>query len=164
MRDERSAARGRRQRASTGATAQPGTRVAGTRGDIFVVAMTARRREIGRTETPEPVPKMKTFTAAFALLVVALVSVLAVETRTEIVRTTTAAEDSKPNSAAVPDVYAIDAGKIRRELGWVPQEEFAGGIRKTVSWYLDNTGWTASVASGECKQWVTANYQERGAA
>ena len=60
--------------------------------------------------------------------------------------------------------YAIDAGKIRRELGWQPLESFAGGIRKTVSWFLDNAAWTASVTSGEYKQWVTANYHQRGAA
>jgi dTDP-glucose 4,6-dehydratase len=34
--------------------------------------------------------------------------------------------------------YAIDAGKIRRELGWQPQESFESGLRKTVRWYLAN--------------------------
>jgi dTDP-glucose 4,6-dehydratase len=34
--------------------------------------------------------------------------------------------------------YAIDAGKIRRELGWEPTETFESGLRKTVQWYLDN--------------------------
>ncbi|MCH4564678.1 dTDP-glucose 4,6-dehydratase [Halomonas sp. EGI 63088] len=37
--------------------------------------------------------------------------------------------------------YAIDAGKIERELGWVPQETFETGLRKTVEWYLDNREW-----------------------
>lgn len=37
--------------------------------------------------------------------------------------------------------YAIDAGKIRRELGWAPQETFEAGIRKTVTWYLANRPW-----------------------
>ena len=60
--------------------------------------------------------------------------------------------------------YAIDASKIRRELGWQPAEDFAGGIRRTVGWYLANTEWTRSVTSGEYQQWVSANYQERGAA
>ena len=60
--------------------------------------------------------------------------------------------------------YAIDASKIRRELGWQPAENFAGGIRRTVGWYLANTEWTRSVTSGEYQQWVSANYQERGAA
>ena len=34
--------------------------------------------------------------------------------------------------------YAIDASKIRRELGWEPEETFSSGLRKTVSWYLDD--------------------------
>jgi len=44
--------------------------------------------------------------------------------------------------------YAIDAAKARRELGWLPQEDFESGLRKTVSWYLDNAHWVARVASG----------------
>jgi dTDP-glucose 4,6-dehydratase len=37
--------------------------------------------------------------------------------------------------------YAIDASKIKRELGWEPRETFETGIRKTVRWYLDNSDW-----------------------
>lgn len=37
--------------------------------------------------------------------------------------------------------YAIDASKIKKELGWVPEETFDSGIRKTVQWYLDNSAW-----------------------
>jgi dTDP-glucose 4,6-dehydratase len=37
--------------------------------------------------------------------------------------------------------YAIDARKIRQELGWAPQETFETGLRKTVEWYLTNRGW-----------------------
>ncbi len=37
--------------------------------------------------------------------------------------------------------YAIDASKISAELGWQPAESFASGLRKTVSWYLDNQDW-----------------------
>ncbi|QKE65446.1 dTDP-glucose 4,6-dehydratase [Aquipseudomonas campi] len=44
--------------------------------------------------------------------------------------------------------YAIDAGKIERELGWVPQETFASGLRKTVQWYLDNLEWCRHVQDG----------------
>jgi dTDP-glucose 4,6-dehydratase len=44
--------------------------------------------------------------------------------------------------------YAIDAGKIERELGWLPQETFESGIRKTVLWYLDNLDWCKSVQDG----------------
>jgi len=44
--------------------------------------------------------------------------------------------------------YAIDARKIRHELGWRPEHEFASGIRRTVQWYLDNPEWVARVSSG----------------
>ncbi len=44
--------------------------------------------------------------------------------------------------------YAIDAGKIERELGWRPRETFESGLRKTVKWYLDNRGWWGRVLSG----------------
>jgi dTDP-glucose 4,6-dehydratase len=44
--------------------------------------------------------------------------------------------------------YAIDAGKIERELVWKPEETFETGLRKTVQWYLDNRGWWESVLSG----------------
>ncbi|MNR69200.1 dTDP-glucose 4,6-dehydratase [compost metagenome] len=44
--------------------------------------------------------------------------------------------------------YAIDASKIQRELGWVPQETFESGIRKTVQWYLDNREWWQRVLDG----------------
>ncbi len=43
--------------------------------------------------------------------------------------------------------YAIDAGKIRRELGWVPQETFESGIRKTIEWYLANENWWRTILS-----------------
>lgn len=44
--------------------------------------------------------------------------------------------------------YAIDAGKIERELGWTPQETFESGIRKTVQWYLTNEAWWKAVLDG----------------
>lgn len=44
--------------------------------------------------------------------------------------------------------YAIDAGKIARDLGWQPQETFESGLRKTVQWYLDNRDWWSRVLSG----------------
>jgi dTDP-glucose 4,6-dehydratase len=43
--------------------------------------------------------------------------------------------------------YAIDAGKITRELGWTPSESFASGIEKTVVWYLEHGDWVARVRS-----------------
>jgi dTDP-glucose 4,6-dehydratase len=45
--------------------------------------------------------------------------------------------------------YAIDAGKIQRELGWVPEETFETGMRKTVAWYLENREWWKRVLSGD---------------
>ncbi len=44
--------------------------------------------------------------------------------------------------------YAIDAGKIERELGWKPQETFDSGIRKTIDWYLNNESWWRRVQDG----------------
>ena len=44
--------------------------------------------------------------------------------------------------------YAIDAGNIARELGWMPRETFESGIRKTVLWYLDNREWCRRVQDG----------------
>ncbi|NUU35660.1 dTDP-glucose 4,6-dehydratase [Pseudomonas sp. C2B4] len=44
--------------------------------------------------------------------------------------------------------YAIDASKIQRELGWIPQETFASGLRKTVQWYLENLEWCRHVQDG----------------
>ena len=42
--------------------------------------------------------------------------------------------------------YAIDAGKIQRELGWSPRETFETGLRKTVQWYLANRAWCRGIA------------------
>ena len=44
--------------------------------------------------------------------------------------------------------YAIDAGKIERELGWRPKRDFETGLRETVQWYLDNEPWWAAIRSG----------------
>ena len=55
--------------------------------------------------------------------------------------------------------YAIDASKIRADLGWTPQETFATGLRKTVQWYLDNQEWVQHVQSGEYQNWINKQYQ-----
>ena len=60
--------------------------------------------------------------------------------------------------------YAIDAGKIERELGWKPQETFETGLLKTVEWYLANTGWISNVTSGEYRHWIENNYTNRAPA
>ena len=44
--------------------------------------------------------------------------------------------------------YAIDAGKIAKELNWIPRETFDSGIQKTVQWYLDNQDWWRNVQDG----------------
>jgi len=60
--------------------------------------------------------------------------------------------------------YAIDARKIRGELGWSPRETFETGLAKTVRWYLDHAAWVAQVKSGEYRKWVETNYGKRSAA
>ncbi|MFC0253177.1 dTDP-glucose 4,6-dehydratase [Massilia consociata] len=54
--------------------------------------------------------------------------------------------------------YAIDAGKLERELGWRPAETFETGIRKTVLWYLENGAWVNNVSSGAYREWVERQY------
>jgi dTDP-glucose 4,6-dehydratase len=60
--------------------------------------------------------------------------------------------------------YAIDARKIRGELGWQPRETFETGLAKTVKWYLENAHWVAEVKSGEYRKWLETNYAARSAA
>ena len=57
--------------------------------------------------------------------------------------------------------YAINAAKIQRELQWFPAQDFSGGLRRTVEWYLGNQAWVDSVTSGSYRDWVRANYQGR---
>ena len=57
--------------------------------------------------------------------------------------------------------YAIDATRIKKEIGWTPQETFETGIRKTVQWYLDNAQWVQHVKDGEYKKWMEKNYGNR---
>jgi dTDP-glucose 4,6-dehydratase len=54
--------------------------------------------------------------------------------------------------------YAIDATKIRGEIGWQPAETFESGIAKTVRWYLDNAAWLDSVQTREYQNWISLQY------
>ena len=48
--------------------------------------------------------------------------------------------------------YAIDAEKVRSELGWKPRYDFESGLRETVRWYLDQRGWCDAVATESQRQ------------
>ena len=71
--------------------------------------------------------------------------------------------------ASVPDRpghdrrYAIDASRIRDELGWKPRETFESGLAKTVRWYLEHAGWISGVKSGEYRRWIETHYATRSA-
>jgi dTDP-glucose 4,6-dehydratase len=57
--------------------------------------------------------------------------------------------------------YAIDPAKIHRELGWLPETNFAGGIQKTIRWYLDNRSWWENIISGEYQKYYAKMYEEK---
>jgi dTDP-glucose 4,6-dehydratase len=57
--------------------------------------------------------------------------------------------------------YAIDCGKIKRELGWKQSVSFDDGLERTVDWYLGNRPWAESIRSGEYLKWIDANYGKR---
>jgi dTDP-glucose 4,6-dehydratase len=92
----------------------------------------------------------------------------------EVVRTIcTILDDVRPGDATVPHEklitfvtdrpghdrrYAIDAGKLERELGWKPRETFETGMRKTIEWYLAHESWIAEVTSGSYRQWIATQY------
>lgn len=57
--------------------------------------------------------------------------------------------------------YAIDASKITRQLGWVPQRRFEEGMRETIRWYLDHQHWWQRILSGEYQHYYEKQYSER---
>jgi len=57
--------------------------------------------------------------------------------------------------------YAIDASKIRKELGWEPSLQFEEGLEKTVDWYLANSEWLDNVTSGEYQQYYNKQYSAK---
>jgi dTDP-glucose 4,6-dehydratase len=56
--------------------------------------------------------------------------------------------------------YAIDAGKLNRELGWTPSLQFEEGLERTVDWYLSNEDWIKQVTSGEYQRYYDKQYQK----
>ncbi len=78
------------------------------------------------------------------------------------------APQTKPESGSYADLitfvtdrpghdlrYAIDAGKIQKEIGWVPQQTFETGIRETVIWYLANNPWWSAILDGSYRKKTT---------
>lgn len=57
--------------------------------------------------------------------------------------------------------YAIDATKLKEELGWVPSLQFEEGIRNTIEWYLNNEEWLNNVTSGAYQNYYEQQYAER---
>jgi len=57
--------------------------------------------------------------------------------------------------------YAIDAGRIKEELGWEPSLQFAEGLELTVDWYLANAEWMNRITSGKYQEYYEAQYHRR---
>ena len=56
--------------------------------------------------------------------------------------------------------YAIDASKIKKELGWKPSLQFEEGLEKTVDWYLNNQAWMDNITSGDYQQYYQKQYNQ----
>jgi dTDP-glucose 4,6-dehydratase len=56
--------------------------------------------------------------------------------------------------------YAIDATKLKDELGWMPSLQFEEGISKTIDWYLENTQWLQEVTSGNYQNYYNSQYEK----
>jgi dTDP-glucose 4,6-dehydratase len=57
--------------------------------------------------------------------------------------------------------YAIDHGKLTRELGWKPQKNFEEGILETIAWYKNNEWWWKKLKSGEYLEYYRRQYQSK---
>ena len=57
--------------------------------------------------------------------------------------------------------YAIDASKLKNELGWQPSLQFEEGLSKTIDWYLNNTAWLNDVTSGAYRSYYDEQYVQR---
>lgn len=56
--------------------------------------------------------------------------------------------------------YAMDISKIKKELGWQPQENLESGLNKTIRWYLNNGEWIKNVQSGQYQNWLNVHYKD----
>ena len=57
--------------------------------------------------------------------------------------------------------YAIDASKIKAELGWEPSVTFEQGIRLTIDWYLNNRQWVNEIVDGSYREYYQKQYSDR---
>lgn len=57
--------------------------------------------------------------------------------------------------------YAIDASKIKNQLGWQPRYTFETAIDETIDWYLNNGQWVNTIRTGEYRNWIDTNYENR---
>ena len=55
--------------------------------------------------------------------------------------------------------YAIDATKLKNELGWTPSITFEQGLERTVDWYLENQDWVKRIVSGEYQDYIKSHYK-----
>ena len=55
--------------------------------------------------------------------------------------------------------YAIDATKLKDELGWVPSLQFEEGLSKTIDWFLENATWLENVTSGDYTKYYKKMYK-----
>ena len=61
-------------------------------------------------------------------------------------------------STRVPSL--AHSSKLKKDLGWSPEESFQTGIEKTLSWYLDHQSWTDRVRSGAYQDWIREHYEK----
>ena len=54
--------------------------------------------------------------------------------------------------------YAIDANKLKNDLGWMPSVTFEEGLSKTIDWYLSNEEWLQNVTSGDYQKYYEGQY------
>ena len=54
--------------------------------------------------------------------------------------------------------YAIDANKLKNELGWEPSLQFEEGLEKTIAWYLSNEEWMDNITSGDYQKYYKEQY------